>query len=158
MTSATQKLMRSRTDRMIAGVASGIGQYMALDPVIVRLVFVVLAMSGIGLVIYLILWIIMPLEPRSTGSAETWSTYATPVNYPGDDPYDPDQDIPIHNIDPSNGSSTSDTRIRRNRTLGVVLLGVGAFLLIGKFLPWIAPFLIPALLVGIGVFLLRRAT
>jgi phage shock protein C len=59
-----KKLTRSRTDRMIAGVCGGLAEYFDLDPVIVRLVFALFTLAGgAGPLIYLILWIIMPLEP-----------------------------------------------------------------------------------------------
>ena len=54
-------LTKSRTDRVIEGVCGGLAQYFGVEPVIVRLIFVVLLfMNGIGLFIYIILAIIMP--------------------------------------------------------------------------------------------------
>jgi phage shock protein C len=58
-----KKLARSTTDRMIAGVCGGLAKYFDLDPAIVRLVFLLFTLAGgAGPLIYLILWIIMPLE------------------------------------------------------------------------------------------------
>lgn len=58
-----KRLVRSTTDRMIAGVAAGLADYMNLDPTIVRLLFVLLALAGgPGLLIYIIMWIVMPEE------------------------------------------------------------------------------------------------
>ncbi len=58
-----KKLTRSTQDQMVGGVAAGIADYLNLDPVIVRLIFVLLTLkSGIGPVLYLILWLIMPEE------------------------------------------------------------------------------------------------
>ena len=63
----TKRLHRSRTDRMIAGVCGGLGRYFGIDPTLVRLAFVVIALAvGSGLLAYLILWIIIPLEPEGT--------------------------------------------------------------------------------------------
>ncbi len=60
----TKKLYRSKTDRMIAGVCGGLAQYLAVDPTIVRLVFLLLFFVGASAIpIYLILWVITPLEP-----------------------------------------------------------------------------------------------
>ena len=54
-------LYRSRDDRMLAGVCGGIGEYFALDPTLVRLVFVLLAVfTGIGVLAYIVLWIVVP--------------------------------------------------------------------------------------------------
>lgn len=56
-----KRLMRSTTDKMIAGVAAGLAEYLAVDVTLVRLAFVILALAGgPGLLIYLILWFVMP--------------------------------------------------------------------------------------------------
>ncbi|NPV86587.1 MAG: PspC domain-containing protein [Anaerolineae bacterium] len=61
-----RKLYRSDSDKMIAGVCGGLAKYLNLDSSIVRLIFVLLFLfGGHGLLIYLILWIVMPLEVRT---------------------------------------------------------------------------------------------
>jgi phage shock protein C len=56
-----KKLRRSKNDAMIAGVAGGIAEYFNVDPVLIRLAFVLTAvLGGPGLLIYIIMWIIMP--------------------------------------------------------------------------------------------------
>ncbi len=56
-----KKLRRSRSDRMVAGVCAGLAEYFNVDPVLVRLVFVLLALAGgPGVLLYIVLWIIMP--------------------------------------------------------------------------------------------------
>lgn len=60
-------LTRSRDDRWIGGVCGGIGQYTGVDPNLVRLTAVVLAVLGFGTVIiaYLIAWVLMPRAGRT---------------------------------------------------------------------------------------------
>ena len=62
---AQKRLYRSTQDRMFAGVCGGIGEYLDVDPTLVRLVFVALSLlsSGSGLVIYIILMLIVPERP-----------------------------------------------------------------------------------------------
>jgi phage shock protein C len=61
---STRKLYRSKTDRKVAGVCGGLAQYFNIDPTLIRVLFVVLAiLGGSGLVLYLALWIIVPNEP-----------------------------------------------------------------------------------------------
>ncbi len=63
------RLTRSSTETMIAGVCGGLSEYFNIDPVIVRLIFVLVTLtSGIGLPIYILLWIVMPRGNTSTGS------------------------------------------------------------------------------------------
>ena len=65
-----RRLYRSRAERMISGVSGGIGDYFDVDPVLVRLGWVILAVASGGLfaLAYLLLWIIVPLEGREAGS------------------------------------------------------------------------------------------
>jgi phage shock protein PspC (stress-responsive transcriptional regulator) len=60
-----KKLYRSREEKMIAGVCGGLAEYFDIDPVIIRLIFVVLLLPGgfPGLVPYIILWILVPKKP-----------------------------------------------------------------------------------------------
>ena len=58
-----KRLYRNKSDVMIAGVCSGIGKYLDVDPTAIRLAFVLLLFVGLGgLWMYLVLWIIMPEE------------------------------------------------------------------------------------------------
>lgn len=56
----TKRLYRDTDDKIIGGVCSGIGHYLGIDPVWVRLIFIVLFFGGFPIIAYLILWIIVP--------------------------------------------------------------------------------------------------
>jgi phage shock protein C len=58
---ATRTLARSSTDRVIAGVCGGLGNYFGVNPLVFRVLFVLLALPGgaPGLLPYFILWIVM---------------------------------------------------------------------------------------------------
>ena len=65
------RLERSRHDRWIAGVAGGIGHHLGVQPSMVRVAFVVLSFAaGFGLIVYVLTWLLAPLEAESDG-AET---------------------------------------------------------------------------------------
>ena len=68
-----RRLYRSRNDRVIAGVCSGLGNYLKIDPVVLRVIAVVLLLMSFGtmLVAYLLLALIIPLEPIQTPAART---------------------------------------------------------------------------------------
>ena len=62
-----KKLIRSRSDRKIAGVCAGLGSYLDLDVILVRLLWAFITfVSGImpGIVVYALAWIIVPEEPE----------------------------------------------------------------------------------------------
>lgn len=59
-----KKLYRSRTNAVIAGVCGGLAAYFGTDPTWIRLAFVLLFfLGGAALLLYIIMWIIVPLEP-----------------------------------------------------------------------------------------------
>jgi phage shock protein C len=63
-TMETKRLYRSRNERILGGVCGGMGKYFNVDPVIARLIWAVLFFfGGIGLLAYIIAWIIVPEEP-----------------------------------------------------------------------------------------------
>jgi phage shock protein C len=61
-----KRLYRSRNDRVIAGVCAGLGHYFKLDPVLIRVIAVVVGFMSFGtlLLLYLVLALIIPLEPE----------------------------------------------------------------------------------------------
>ncbi len=63
--SGKRRIYRDPDDRMLGGVCSGLAAYTNMDPVIIRLIFVVLLFMGVGVLAYLILWIVVP-EARTT--------------------------------------------------------------------------------------------
>jgi len=64
--SQAKRLYRSRESKILAGVCAGLGDYFNIDPVIIRLLWVILTIAGgAGVLIYIIAWIIIPEEPVS---------------------------------------------------------------------------------------------
>ncbi len=61
-----KRLYRSRNDRVISGVCAGLGQYFNVDPVLMRVLAVVLGFVSFGtaLLLYVVLALIIPLEPE----------------------------------------------------------------------------------------------
>lgn len=131
-----KKLYRSRRDKMLGGVAGGLGSYFEIDPVLIRIIFIAATfISGVGLVSYILLWIIVPFEPVVRVSTEP--------------PVTAQEDYEL--LD-------SDTKRKRGAVIGVVLIALGAIFLADNFLPffdfeefW------PLLLIAIGVGLLWNA-
>ncbi len=62
-----RRLYRSQTDKMLGGVCAGLGQYLDVDPTVIRLIFILAALlGGHGILLYLILWLVMPPENQVT--------------------------------------------------------------------------------------------
>lgn len=130
------RLTRSNTDRLLAGVCGGIAAYLGVDSTLVRLAFIVLLLaSGIGLPMYLILWVIMPL--------------ATDVNKSG-------STIVQDNIEEMGLQVAKGVnRLGRPGTVGVVLVALGSFFLLTQF-GFNSSLLWPALFIGLGIYWLVR--
>ena len=78
---SNNKLVRNTHDEMIGGVCSGIANYLNIDPVIVRLVFVLLALGGgHGILAYLILWVLMPTNEAPTAKANVFDEEEIVIN------------------------------------------------------------------------------
>jgi phage shock protein C len=77
---ATRLLRRSREDRVIAGVCGGLGRYLGVDPVLLRIAFVVLTVTGgAGLLLYVLALVVIPdqqehedLGPAPEARGDLW--------------------------------------------------------------------------------------
>ena len=66
-----KKLYRIPSEGMIGGVCAGLAEYLNADPTIIRLVFILLVLAGMsGVVIYIIMWLIVPVKPETLSSSD----------------------------------------------------------------------------------------
>lgn len=148
----TKRFYRSRSDRKIAGVAAGLGEYFDIDPLLMRLIFVILALAGGGgVLIYIILWIITPDKPFEFNQPLNQSTM--------DNQQSTQQNPSSSSNNPTPGDPLNkDRRDRRHRGSvigGLVLITLGVLFLADEFIPRISfSDLWPIILVVIGVGLL----
>lgn len=69
MIASTKRLYKSRKEKSLSGLCGGIAEFFGIDPTIVRLITVILAlMGGWVIIMYLIGWLIVPIEPEPTNS------------------------------------------------------------------------------------------
>ena len=68
----TKKLLRTRDGRLVAGVCSGIGDYLGVDANVIRLIFALITVftAGLGILLYLVAWVVLPEEGEPTSIAE----------------------------------------------------------------------------------------
>lgn len=73
-------LRRSKDDRVIGGVCSGLGRYFGMDPILMRLLFVIFALAGgSAFLAYIVLWIVVP-EERDGDNVASGSTLTLDLN------------------------------------------------------------------------------
>ena len=140
-----RRLYRSDTESVLGGVAGGVAEYLDVDPAIVRVIWALLALitGGIFLVLYIVMWIVVPYGPE-TGEVAAGDSAV------------PDGASPTWNAqprrrarDPSGGGSW---------IFGLVLIGLGVYFLAREYLPEVhVDRLWPLGLVLIGLVLLFGA-
>ncbi len=147
-----KKLYRSVTDKMLGGVCGGLAEYFSIDPVIVRLIFVLAVIfGGSGILAYIILWIIIPQKPF----------IITPFNNnpPSEDSQQSGEEKKSENSEFNMNSSTIN-KANNNRSLyaGAFLIFLGGIFLLDNFVPrfhfgdfW------PLVLIGLGFAIILNA-
>jgi len=123
-----KRLYRSRESSIISGVSGGFGEYFNLDPVIVRIVFLILTFAyGIGPLVYVICWIIVPLRP-------------------------------IGEVAETTAVTSQDRSEFYRYMPGLLLIIIGAAFLMGRIWDWISfSHLWPLVIIVLGAFLIYKA-
>lgn len=167
-----KKLFRNEHDKMIAGVASGLADYLQVEVTIVRLLFVLSAifLAGAGLIAYFVMWIILPVhfDPAAKynkffGGNSNFDQFGNPIPQPNvnwSQPLnDQNQKAPFERpMDFNQLNKKNDN----TRTIGgLILLVIGCFLLLREF--DIIPYwfrlknLWPIILIAIGVSIIAKS-
>ena len=170
-----KRLYRNEHDKVVAGVSSGLADYLQVDITIVRLLFVLstLFLAGGGLIVYLVMWIVVPVNNDPLAKMkkfnEQFEKHKSAFNTPFDAPINnaetkwntPNTDFnAINNMDSFQKPQSNDT----GRTIGgLILLVLGFYFLLRQLdiLPhwlniWQIYKLWPLALVAIGISLIFR--
>ncbi|HKG56022.1 MAG TPA: PspC domain-containing protein [Candidatus Limnocylindrales bacterium] len=130
-----RRLYRCRDNRLVAGVAAGVAEYFDVDPSLVRLFwFLSIFVGGIGILLYIAMAIIVPLEPLSADHAAAAAS-------------------------PEGHRHTSRGSGRITTVVGALLILFGAMALVNRFLPELdlAHFIVPAFAIGLGALLVATS-
>lgn len=133
-----RRLYRSRDDRILGGVAAGVGEYFDIDPTLVRLAWLLIVLwGGAGIILYLLAWILVPLNPAGNSHAAAAAEY-----------------------DESNGASRGRATDRERDSVAwfLVVLGLAFVFIQTDFLKWLffPGVMLAVLLIVIGLFVLGR--
>ncbi len=166
-----RRLYRSTDERVLAGVAGGVAEYFDLDPALVRVAWalLIIASGGIFLLLYLVMWFVVPEAPPGMYSGQPWPPVAA------DQPTEagegsPETDagatpIPGAGVPPSVAQQWAGRRGRRRHrsgsggiVIGALLILIGAWFLAKEYVPWLrSAELWPIALVLLGAVLLVGA-
>jgi len=157
----TRRLYRNRDDRVIAGVCGGLGAYFGIDPTIVRVIAVLsIFVGGTGIIAYLIMAIIVPLEGSST--AEPKDTIKENVDDIRETASEIGRDIQSTVAkDRVEAEEETSLRSRRLNGLGIAVIVFGVVLLLGNFnvfrwFNWGVLWPIPVIAIGILLIIAAR--
>jgi phage shock protein C len=142
-----RRLYRCRENRVLAGVAGGLAEYFDLDPTLVRLLwFVSIFFGGLGLLLYIGMAIIVPIEPiNAIGAGVVDHAAVGPDGTP----------VPVEghrHVAHGDGRGTM--------FVGLVLILFGGLALLGTLMPsWVEAgrYLVPAFIIGVGALLVANA-
>lgn len=136
-----KRLYRSTDDRKVAGVAAGIAAYFELDPLLIRLLFVILTVAGGGgILIYIILWIVTPEQPYYyQKSNNPFNSEAAPQPNPADEfsgnHEQPGTSQSYSSNEPAAKNSPEKNRKKGSLVGGLVLITIGSLFLADELLP-----------------------
>lgn len=152
-----RRLYRCDHDRKIAGVAGGIAEYFDMDVSIVRILWVAsIFFGGFGILLYIVMALIVPLEPVGPRPGPLWGATApdgTAAGEPGTEP--------ATGSVPAGWPPAPHRHARRGSGMGMTFVGIalilfGGLALVDAYLPSWADqgrFLWPAFILGMGVLL-----
>ncbi|MBN3034511.1 MAG: PspC domain-containing protein [Bacteroidales bacterium] len=136
-----ERLTRSASGAVIGGICGGLGKYLNTDPIVFRILFVITALvGGGGLLAYIILWIVMPLERDPLTNNPTMNN----------------ESIPQSPVPEDTGEQKKKARHHGgNLWGGLILITLGAIFLIDRFVPRVDfGDLWPLILIAIGIILI----
>ncbi len=148
-----ERITKSKTDKVIDGVCGGLAEYFGIDPVIVRLVFVVLVFfSGLGLLLYIILVIIMPGaeqagQPPKETIQENVQEISERVKEAGE------------GLGQAFSKTKNEKHSKRAGWFGIILILLGIFFLLENLhlIPWVdKDILWPIIIILVGAWLLIK--
>jgi phage shock protein C len=147
-----RRLYRCRENRRLAGVAAGVAEYFDLDPTLVRVLwFLSTFFYGLGLLVYIVMAVVVPLEPaQADATAVTSGDAATAIGG-------------WAAVEASGHRHAARGESRWTTYVGVALILFGTLALVHMLLPdWeLQRYLVPAVVIGLGAFLvassIRRA-
>ena len=170
------RLYRSERDRMVGGVAGGIADYFDLDPSLVRVAWAVLIIGsgGLFLLLYIVMWFVVPEAPPGYIPGAPWSRSAPgtdaaaagPAPTSGEGATTPPPSAPMGSPPPSGSAYWATRRADRRRRrsgeggilVGAVLIVIGTWYLAQRYVPWLRiADLWPLVLILIGLVLLVGA-
>jgi len=155
-----KRLHRSQTDRMIWGVCGGLAKYFDIDPTIIRIIFVVLIFAnGLGILAYIILAIVVPLE----GSKATEPKDAIKENVAEIKQTATELGQEIRATfagEEAKPEEATEVSRRRRNFFGIILIVLGVLFLMGSLnlFAWFKwSYLWPLILVAVGLIIIFSA-
>lgn len=158
-----KRLYKSSNDKVLAGVCGGMGEYFEIDPVLVRILWVISAfVGGAGILAYIVAAIVMPSKENAYGEKTYEPTYKTKDSYSTNTNAGNAGNTGNGSPDGNSTDSERPYRHRRsekeNRVLGgLILIALGGFFFLREFLPWISgSLLVSVVFIGLGFYFLTR--
>ena len=137
-----ERLFRSTQEKMLGGVCGGLADYFSVDVTLVRLIVLVAAFAGgVGIPVYLVAWVIIPVNPHEHGGQII-------------------KGMALEDKDATQGFKLDKQETHKNRSkmAGIILVCLGAYFLFERFLPYWFNMnkMWPLLLILIGIAIIYK--
>lgn len=149
----TERLYRSGLDKKVAGVCGGLAEYFDIDATLIRVLLLIsIIFGGLGIFVYLIAWVIIPLNPA----------YQVGVPYQSRNNVAEEMRESVHGLRDSAQSFAHDLKgvypERRKRYAGIALVILGVIFLLDQWFPHYIAWgkMWPLILIGVGVGIIWR--
>lgn len=141
------RLYRSKTNTMVGGVCGGLGNYLNVDPILFRVLFLLaLVVGGSGLLVYVILWIVIPEEQFTAAETENLNDETMNDTKNQEGGFTP------------GGEQQKPQKNDGNLWGGLILITLGGIFLIDRFVPRIDfGDLWPLILIVVGIILITKS-
>ncbi len=150
-----KKLYRNKRNGVFGGVCAGLADYFDLDIVLVRLIFVFLSIfGGGGLLIYIIMWIVIPTLESSNLAENEYVVYDDSSTVKENEFKENSNNTESNNYATAN-SKTGMRRFESRQILGITLMVFGFFFILDEFIPiHFGDYVFPAFMIIVGGLLL----
>jgi phage shock protein C len=151
------RLYRSRNNRVILGVCGGLGEYFRIDPVLIRVIAVLLLIPGVFPVIiaYLVMAIIVPVEGSTSSNSE--DTFRENISDMQNTTANLGKEIRTtfesHEAQPGTPDKSRPASSNILYILAIILIAIGAFFLLVNVFSWFSRFVWPSLLIIAGIII-----
>lgn len=155
----TNKLYRSKIQKVIGGVCGGLAEYFDVDPVFIRALFILLLVAGgSGFLLYILLWILIPQKPLVFSKEQQFANVNSKFNTSNNFEAFYNSSCDNETINRAAELKFEEEQNKRKNNFGYLLIATGLIIFLYNYIPSISfSVWAPILLISLGVYKLYKS-